>query len=163
MRPTPLFDTNVFSDVALGKIASTVWASLKKLKPRQGWPLSSITAMELLAGIDNASEVNFESARIAIAKAFELSAGRVLKEPRALLCEKLLKRQFPEVQIEPKLLSNYLLVASRAKNKREIVERQVFIRRDSRRTSTYGGFDPSVVAALMKGQRRSGWKCSRLY
>jgi hypothetical protein len=153
MRPTPLFDTNIFSDVATGKITPATWASLKKVRPRRGWPLSCITAMELLAGIDKACGDDFESAQIAIAKSYELSSGRVLKEPRALLCEELLKCEFPEGQIEPKVLSRHLLVVSRAKNKQDLLKHEVFIRQHSRRTSTYAGFDPSIVATLMEGPK----------
>jgi hypothetical protein len=151
MRPIPLLDTNVFSDVSTGKITPREWALLKKVRPRTGWPLSAITSMELLAGLHTVSEENFEKARAAIAIAHELSSGRVLKEPRALVCERLLRREFPDTQLHPEVLSNYLLVASRANSKREIIERKVFIRRHTRHVHRYGGFDPTIVGDLMSG------------
>ena len=153
MRTTPLFDTNVFSDASQGAISPREWALLKKQRPRRGWPLSAVTAMELLAGIDAVPEAQFSNARGAIRLAYELSAGRILPEPRALICEKILKRTLPEVEIRPDVLSKHMLVASRAANKCELFEGHVFIARVSRRVDKLGGFDPELIAKLVKGPK----------
>jgi len=105
MRTTPLFDTNIFSDAANGDISPREWTLLKKQRPRRGWPLSAVTAMELLAGVDAVPDPQFSNARDAIRLAYELSAGRILPERRALICEKIFARRLPEVEIRPALLS----------------------------------------------------------
>jgi hypothetical protein len=153
MRLTPLFDTNVFSNASMGLIDQASWRFLRKHRTRKGWPLSAVTAIELLAGLRMVPQDKFGKARDAIALAFDLSSGRVLKEPRQLVCEQLFGREFPEAEIRTKVLSNFLLVASRAREKRELSERKVFIKRHSSRVNTYGGFDPAIVGDLLKGPK----------
>jgi hypothetical protein len=155
MRTTPLFDTNVFSDAANGDISQREWTLLKKQRPRRGWPLSAVTAMELLAGVDAVPDPQFSNARDAIRLAYELSAGRILPEPRALICEKIFARRLPEVEIRPALLSKHMLVACRAANKRELLEGRVLVARLSRHSETRGGFDPALITQLLRGPKET--------
>lgn len=51
MRPTPIFDTNIFGHVKDGSIPQNDWRRLLAHRPGHVWPLSAVTAMELLDGI----------------------------------------------------------------------------------------------------------------
>ena len=77
LRPTPIFDTNVFGDVQRTLISQTDWKYLLRHRPKHGWPLSGVTALELLAGLDAASPPDFLHVRERIALAYHLSNGRI--------------------------------------------------------------------------------------
>jgi hypothetical protein len=46
-----------------------------------GWPLSSVTALELLAAIDATPPEDFPDAKARIASAYYLSKGHILEDP----------------------------------------------------------------------------------
>ena len=94
MRPIPIFDTNVFGDVQR-VISAKDWRYLVRHRPGRGWPLSQVTALELLAGVHAANSHGFFDAKQRINLAFDLSRGRVLEDPRSLLCKEVLRLPFP--------------------------------------------------------------------
>jgi hypothetical protein len=51
MRLTPILDTSVFLDVARGKIDASDWKIFRRLLPKSGCPLSTITLGELVTGL----------------------------------------------------------------------------------------------------------------
>lgn len=91
MRSTPIFDTNIFGDVQRSRISQADWKYLLGHRPRKGWPLSSVTAFELLAGLDAASPKDFLDVRSRIALAYHLCNGHVLEDPRYLICKEILR------------------------------------------------------------------------
>ncbi len=101
LRQTPIFDTNVFGDIQRGLISRSDWKCLLRHCPRRGWPLSSVTALELLAGIDAARPRDFIHVRERIALAHRLCNGRILDDPRFLICKELLRIPFPTDQLPP--------------------------------------------------------------
>jgi hypothetical protein len=115
-RPTPIFDTNIFGDVKRGNISQTDWQYLLRRRPRDGWKLSSVTALELLAGVDATPTQDFLDAKARIASAYNLSEGRILEDPRHLLCQKVLHVPFPPDQLPPSssVISKYLDVIRQA-------------------------------------------------
>ena len=78
--------------------------------------LSSITALELLAGLDAAPSKDFYDVKQRITLAYQLSKGRILEDPRMLLCKELLHIPFPADQLAPAsaTLSRYMDVVRRA-------------------------------------------------
>lgn len=99
MKTTPLFDTNIFGDLQRGLISTPDWQRLLRERPRHGWPLSSVTALELLAGIDAARPEDFPNVRQRISTAYSLSDGRVLEDARYLMCRDLLKIPAPLITL----------------------------------------------------------------
>ena len=75
----PIFDTNVLADVQRGKISQSDWRALVRHRPRHGWPLSTVTAFELLAAVDAAPPENFPNVKERIALAYNLCKGVSLK------------------------------------------------------------------------------------
>jgi hypothetical protein len=80
----PIFDTNIFDHVQRGLISSRDWTHLLLHRPRRGWPLSQVTAFELLAGVHFAGSKGFAQVRRRIEIAYDLSKGRVLDDPRMI-------------------------------------------------------------------------------
>jgi hypothetical protein len=97
----PIFDTNIFTHVQSGLISTNEWLRLWKHRPRHGWRLSFVTAMELLAGLPDISTESFPRLKQRIETAWSLSRGRILEEPRHLLCTKVLRRPFPPDKVAP--------------------------------------------------------------
>ena len=124
MRLAPIFDTNVFGDVQRGLISSADWEYLLRHRPRHGWPLSSITALELLAGLDAAQSQNFLSVKERITLAYQLSKGRVLEDPRFLLCKEILCIPFPPNQLPPfsRVVSRFIEGIRRAKSSDQLLK-----------------------------------------
>ena len=111
MKLTPIFDTNIFADVQRGLISRQAdWSTLLRHRPNRGWPLSSVTALELLAGLDAGKAEGFLDVKQRIARAYNLSNGRVLEDPRVLLCKRILRIPFPDDQLAPaaQLISRYM-------------------------------------------------------
>ncbi len=106
MRPTPIFDTNIFGHVQEGLISQRDWRYLLRRRPRRGWPLSAVTALELLAGVHDVSSDKFLQAREQVELACKLSRGRILEEPRFLFCREVLNAPFPPtlVRLPPAVL-----------------------------------------------------------
>ena len=123
MRPIPIFDTNVIADVQRGKISQSDWRKLLRHRPGRGWPLSSVTAFELLAGIDAAPPKNFPNVKERIALAYNLSNGRVLEDPRFMICTELLHIPAPQVALPSfaRTVTKYMDIARRANSFDELV------------------------------------------
>jgi hypothetical protein len=93
LRVQPIFDTNIFG---LGdKSALTDWRFLRQHRPQHGWPLSLITALELLASLDGLPPEKFSALRAQVRLAFDLSRGRLLDDPTRMLCREVLHIPFP--------------------------------------------------------------------
>ena len=158
MRPTPIFDTNIFGHVQEGLISQRDWRFLLAHRPRHGWALSSVTALELLAGLSNVSAEKFLKAREQFELARTLSKGRVpLGEPRFLLCKEVLHIPFPDklAHIRPELLADYIEVVHCAKSLEDIRTCRVRVKRLLTRGHGYegfSGFDKSVIRELVAGQ-----------
>lgn len=87
MRPAPIFDTNIFGHVQDGSIPQSDWHYLFRHRPGRGWPLSAVTALELLGGVDDVPSEKFLQLKEQVELAYKLSNGRILEEPRFLLCK----------------------------------------------------------------------------
>jgi hypothetical protein len=57
LRPSPIFDTNVFGDVQREGISKADWNYALRRRPGHGWSLSNVTALELLVAVDAAPHV----------------------------------------------------------------------------------------------------------
>jgi hypothetical protein len=106
----------LFGDLRRGHIAQTDWQYLLRRSPRYKWQLSSITALELLAGVDATPPCDFPDAKARIGSAYNLSMGRILEDPRHLLCKEVLRIPFPADQLPPSsaVIANYMDVIRRA-------------------------------------------------
>lgn len=62
MRLTPIFDTNVIGDIQREMISPSDWRFLLRHRPGRGWPLSTITALELLVGLHDIQPDSFPEA-----------------------------------------------------------------------------------------------------
>jgi hypothetical protein len=116
LRVKPIFDTNVFGHVQAGLIPLSDWEYLLARRPRHGWPLSHVTALELLAGVHFAGAKGFPNVKRRVELAQQLSKGRVLEDPRILICKYVLRVPFPSDQVAPAALifSRYLDAVRRA-------------------------------------------------
>ena len=124
MRPNPIFDTNIFGDVQRSGISQKDWQYLLRRRPSQGWPLSSVTALELLAGIDATPPKNFLDTKARIASAYNLSNGQILEDPRHLLCKEVLHIPFPPDQLPPfsPTISDYMDIIRRAGSSEQLLK-----------------------------------------
>jgi len=150
LRPVPVFDTNILADVQRGRITRTDWRALLSRRPRHGWPLSSVTAFELLVGIDAAPPENFASVRERILLAYEVCKGRILEDPRFLICTELLRIPAPQVML-PSLtqtLTRYMDVVRRAKSFRELTSSGVDYKGRKARVN-----DTSILTEVMTGPK----------
>jgi hypothetical protein len=117
LRQKPIFDTNIFGDVQNGSIPQSDWLYLLHYpRAKNGWPLSLITVLELLAGLDGITSERFPVLREQVGLAFALSQGRVLEDPMPLICTDVLRIPFPEHLLAPaaQWLSTYMDVVRRA-------------------------------------------------
>jgi hypothetical protein len=153
LRPTPIFDTNVFGDVQRATISQADWKYLLRHRPGRGWPLSQVTALELLVGVHFAGPGNFDDVRHRIELAYNLSNGRILNDPRFLLCEEVLRIPFPPDQLPPAapVISNYMDVVRRAATLDQLLSGRVRCR-----GKLMGIRSTSVLADLMAGPKRGG-------
>jgi hypothetical protein len=152
LKPTPIFDTNVFGDIQRGRISQADWKYLLRHRPGHGWPLSQVTALELLAGVHHAPAEDFPDVRQRIELAYTFSNGRVLNDPRFLLCKEVLRIPFPSDQLPPAapLISKYIDVVRRATTLEQLVSRGVpYKGKFARINST------SVLADLMAAPKRA--------
>ena len=157
MRVQPVFDTNIFGHVQDGTIPASDWRFLLKRRPGHGWPLSIVTATELLAGLPNVSSNRFVRAKGQIELACKLSKGRVpLEEPRFLLCKEVLGIPFPEKlgRLSPETIADHMKVVRFAKSSEDIRKGRVPVTRLLTRGyghKGFAGFDASVIAELLGG------------
>lgn len=99
LKTIPIFDTNIFGDVQRRLISPEQWKQILHHRRGRGWPLSSVTALELLVGIDAARPEDFPDVRQRISTAYNLSNGRVLEDPRYMMCRDLLNIPAPEITL----------------------------------------------------------------
>jgi hypothetical protein len=97
---------------------------LVRHRPRHGWPLSGITAWELLVSVNVVKPSEFPNVRRRIGLAYELSKGRVLEDPRDLMCRELLRIPPPE-RSRPLQTSMELDVIRRANSLEQLLKRAV--------------------------------------
>ncbi len=154
MRFTPLFDTNIFSDRQQGKILDSDWQHLLEHRPRKGWPLSAITVLELLVGVHRVAPEKFGQVKGQLALAWELSKGRVLDEPRVLLCQDVLHRPFPLASISKNVLSKLMDITCRANSKAEILKGRVQYRPLIYQGKRLAGIDTTLIDNLMAGPKK---------
>jgi hypothetical protein len=149
----PIFDTNVLADFQRGKISQSEWCALLRHRPRHGWPLSSVTAFELLAAVDAAPPENFPNVKERIALAYNLCKGRILEDPRFLICTELLHIPAPEVTLPSfaATLRKYMDVVRRANSFDELTSSGVRYKgmRRRRRINT-----TSILTEVMAGPKR---------
>src|SRR5437867_1236450 len=154
MKRTPIFDTNIFGDVQRGLISQADWSTLLRRRPNSGWPLSSVTALELLAGLDAAKAEGFLDVKQRISLAYNLSNGRVLEDPRVLLCKRILRIPFPDDQLAPAapLISRYMDVIRYANSLEQALSARIQYKGA---TAGRAGFDTtSVLAEVMAGPKK---------
>jgi hypothetical protein len=115
---SPIFDTNIFGHVQSGKISQSDWKRVLRHRPGLGWPLSLVTALELLVDLDDAKEANFAEFRERIDIAFRLANGQILEDPRPLICKNLLRVPFPPDLVSPSafVLSQHMNVIRRSRS-----------------------------------------------
>jgi hypothetical protein len=101
LRLKPIFDTNVFGHVQSGLIPQSDWQFLLQRRPRHGWPLSVITVLELLAGLDGIPSEKFPDLKAQVSLAFNLSRGRILEDPTLMLCRDVLHIPIPADLVAP--------------------------------------------------------------
>jgi len=153
MRSIPLFDTNIFPDRQKGEISDGDWQHLLRHRPPRSWPLSAITVLELLVGVHRVAPEKFDQVKGQLALAWELSKGRVLDEPRVLLCRHLLRRPFPLEPISKNALSSLMKVTCLANSQEEILERRVPYKRLMYRGKRLAGIDTTLIDNLMAGPK----------
>lgn len=151
LQPVPIFDTNVFGDVQRALISNADWKYLLRHRPRHGWPLSQVTALELLVGVHVVQPDEFANVKQRIELAYNVSNGRVLNDPRFLLCKEVLRVPFPPDQLPPaaSVISKYIDVVRRATTMNQLLTRGVSYRGKRARISS-----TSVLAELMAGPKR---------
>lgn len=101
MRLIPIFDTNIFGDLQRGSISQDAWRRVRQKAPGRGWPLSSVTALELLAAVDAAPAAGFLDVKQRISTAYSMCSGRILEDPRMVLCKEILRIPFPADHMTP--------------------------------------------------------------
>jgi hypothetical protein len=150
LQPKPIFDTNVFGDVQRALISQADWNYLLRHRPRHGWPLSQVTALELLVGVHDVQPHEFANVKQRIELAYNVSNGRVLNDPRFLLCKEVLHIPFPPDQLPPSapVISKYMDVVRRATTMNQLLSGVSYRGKFARISST------SVLAELMAGPKR---------
>lgn len=156
MRPIPIFDTNIFGHVQQGLISVRDWRYLLRKRPGRGWPLSSVTALELLVGVHYVPPDKFLQLKGQVNLAWNLCNGRVLEDPRFLLCTRVLHVPFPPDQVPPcaKVLAKHLDVLRHAGSRSEILEGHVPYRLSITHGNGRAGFQTSVLRELVKGPKQ---------
>ena len=142
----------MFGDVQREMIPQVDWKYLLRHRPGRGWPLSQVTALELLAGVHYAGDEDFPNVRQRIELAYKLSKGRVLNDPRLLLCKEVLRIPFPSDQLPPAapVISKYLDAVRRATTREQLLSGRV-----PYRGKFIGINSTSVLADLMAGPKRA--------
>ncbi len=114
----PVFDTNVFIDIAKGRIDIKDWRKVKKRLPVKGSPLSAGTCIELLVGLD---EEHFGAKQEAINVAYESCKGRVLPPPALFLWGIFHGVKHPNAAQTQRQLSSSLRAASQAGSMNQLI------------------------------------------
>ncbi len=142
----------MFGDVQRGLISKTDWTYLLRHRPRFGWPLSSVTALELLVGVDAARPRDFLHVRERIGLAYDLSRGRILEDPRFLLCNEILRIPVPTDQVPPfsGTVSRYMDVVRRAASSEQLLSTGVPYKGRKARLDT-----TAVLTEVMAGPKKA--------
>ena len=154
----PIFDTNIFGHVQDGSIPAREWRFLLRHRPGHGWPISVVTALELLAALPGATLDKFQKLKGQIELAHKLSKGRVpLDDPRFLICKEVFRVPFPDKlpRIEPEVMADHMEVVRCAKSTEDIRNGRVRVKKLLTRGEGhegFAGFDPSVIVELAGGQ-----------
>jgi hypothetical protein len=162
LRPIPIFDTNIFGHVQDGSISQKDWRFLLGHRPGRGWPLSVVTALELLAGFQNLHSERFLRQKAQVELAYQLSKGRILEEPRFLLCEEVLRVPFPPERgrLPVDVIADHITVVRYARSMEDILAGRVLVKGLLTRGHGqlgFSGFNPSVLKELLSGPRTE-WK-----
>ncbi len=154
VRPSPIFDTNVFIDSASGAITPKEWSKIRRCCPKRGWPLSMITAAELLVGLTKVGNQMFSQKRKELESARQLSRARVLPEPRVLVCEELLGKEFPLEPPLPEVFTKCIEIVSRAKSHSELEHGKVLYKPAVYKGKRTAGCNLAIVEELLRGPKK---------
>ena len=155
VRLIPIFDTNIFGDLQRGSISQDAWKRVRKKAPGHGWPLSSVTALELLAAVDAAPAAGFLDVKQRISAAYSMCRGRILEDPRMLLCKEILRIPFPADQITPpvRAIEREMDVVRRGNSQEQLLKGIPFKWRHVKMNKT------SAITQVMAGPKRD-WKAA---
>jgi hypothetical protein len=155
MRLTPIFDTNIFGDLQRGSISQDAWRRVRQKAPGRGWPLSSVTALELLAAVDAAPAAGFLNVKQRISAAYSMCNGRILEDPRMLLCKEILRIPFPADQMAPagRTIEREMDVVRRGNSLEQLLKGIPFKGRHVKMNTT------SAITQVMAGPKRD-WKAA---
>jgi hypothetical protein len=153
VRLIPIFDTNIFGDLQRGSISQDAWRRVRKKAPGRGWPLSSVTALELLAAVDAAPAAGFLDVKQRISSAYSMCNGRILEDPRMLLCKEILRIPFPADQMAPAggAIEREMDVVRRGNSREQLLKGIPFKGRHVKMNAT------SAITQVMAGPKRN-WK-----
>jgi hypothetical protein len=159
LRLNPIFDSNIFGHVQDGSICKRTWRFLLRHRPGHGWPLSMVSALELLAGFDNALPKTFPASKEQIKFAYELSKGRILEDPTFLLCKEVLRVPFPPKLERPRpdVIADYMQVVRSADSLEQIRAGHVPVtklRSKGGGQAGFAGLTAAVVKELLAGPKR---------
>lgn len=136
-------------------------------RPGHGWPLSAVTAMELLAGVHKVPSERFPQHREQVELACNLSKGRIHEEPRFLICNEVLGHPLPPdvPRVPVKRLADYMTVVRRAESREEILANRVRVKglRVGKGHEGFAGFETSVFEELLDGPKREWLKRSEKF
>jgi len=151
----PIFDTNIFGDLQRGSISQAAWRRVRQKAPRHGWPLSSVTALELLAAVDAAPAEAFLDVKQRISAAYSMCSGRILEDPRMLLCKEILRIPFPADQMAPagKSIQREMDVVRRGNSLEQLLKGIPYKGRHAKMNST------AAVTQVMAGPKRD-WRAA---
>jgi len=118
--------------------------------------LGNVTALELLAGLDAIAPTNFLDVRERIELAHRLSGGRVLEDPRFLLCTEILRVPFPANECPPfaHVISKHMDVIRRADSFEQLLKTGVPYKGRWARLDT-----TSILTEVMAGPKRE-WRAA---
>lgn len=155
MRSIPIFDTNIFGDLQRGSISQDAWRRLRKKAPGHGWPLSSVTALELLAAVDAVPSTGFVDVKQRISAAYSMCNGRILEDPRMLLCKEILRIPFPADKMAPaaKTINREMDVVRRGNSLEQLLKGIPYKGRHIKLN------EKSAITQVMGGPKRD-WKAS---
>lgn len=155
MRLIPIFDTNIFGDLQRGSISQDAWRRVRQKAPGRGWPLSSVTALELLAAVDAAPAAGFLDVKQRISAAYSMCNGRILEDPRMLLCKEILRIPFPADQMAPagRVIEREMDVVRRGNSLEQLLKGIPFKGRHIKMNAT------SAITQVMAGPKRD-WKAA---
>jgi len=155
VRLIPIFDTNVFGDLQRGSISQDAWRRVRQKAPCRGWPLSSVTALELLAAVDAAPAAGFLDVKQRISAAYSMCNGRILEDPRMLLCKEILHIPFPADQMAPagRVIEREMDVVRRGNSLEQLLKGIPFKGRHIKMNAT------SAITQVMAGPKRD-WKAA---